>query len=215
MSKPWADDPAASMPLLSAGDPAPTYAENRGAHSPFLVVSDHAGRAIPRRLGRLGLTNAELDQHIAWDIGAAELALRLARDLGACAILQAFSRLVIDCNRAPGHVQSIMAVSDGVPIPGNLGLTAADAEARRVAIHAPYHSCIAEEIEARARSGLPTLLICIHSFTPIWQGAARPWHVGVLHGEPSPVSRALLDLLREEGDLVVGDNQPYVMDGTD
>ena len=203
------------MSFLEPGDPDPVIAVNRGAASPFLLVCDHAGRATPGRLGSLGLPPERFDEHIAWDLGAADLAHRLAETLDACLILQAYSRLVVDCNRTPGGPQSIVAVSDGVEIPGNRGLTPAQTRARIAAIHAPYHQVIGEEIDARAARGLQTLLFCVHSFTPTWAGEPRPWHVGVLHGGKSPICRALLELLGAEPDLVVGDNQPYAMDGTD
>jgi predicted N-formylglutamate amidohydrolase len=170
---------------------------------------------MPSRLGRLGLSDAVFDTHIAWDIGALGFAERLAERLAATLIWQSYSRLVIDCNRAPDHPGAIPEVSDRVVIPGNAGLGAAERLARVAAIHAPYHARIAAEVDARVAAGKPPLMICAHSFTPVMQGDARPWHVGVLHGGHSPASNALLDLLRAEGDLEVGDNKPYAMDGTD
>ena len=186
-----------------------------GAASPFLIVVDHAARATPRALGRLGLAESAFDLHIAYDLGAGALAARLGKRLGATVISQTYSRLVIDCNRAPGAPGSIVEVSDGVAIPANAGLTARDAAARAQAIHAPYHRRIGEELAARAARGWRTVLLCQHSFTPAMAGVARPWHVGVLHLGDSAISAAMLALLRAEGDLVVGDNQPYAMDGTD
>ncbi len=180
-----------------------------------MLVCDHAGRATPRALGRLGLPEAAFDQHIAWDIGALALSLRLADSLDATLIHQAYSRLVIDCNRAPDHPGAIVSVSDGWTIPGNAALSAAEIDARVQAIHAPYHGAIAAVLDARAAARLSTLLVCVHSFTPVMAGQARPWHVGVLHGPNSPACAALLDLLRREAGLVVGDNEPYAMDGTD
>lgn len=203
------------MSLLGPGDPAPVVAENPGSDSPFLFVCDHAGRAVPRRLGRLGLPEAAFDVHIAWDIGALDLARRLSASLGATLIHQTYSRLVIDCNRAPGHPQSIVTVSDGRRIPGNEGLSDSDAEARRASIFAPYHARIAAELDARRARGLTTVLVLAHSFTPVMAGTRRPWHVGVLHLGDSPASTAMLGLLRQEPGLVVGDNEPYAMDGTD
>jgi len=204
-----------SIRLLGADDPAPVGVQNPGAASPFLLVCDHAGRATPLGLGRLGLIDDAFDQHIAWDIGALNLARRLADMLEATLIHQAYSRLVIDCNRAPDHPGAILAVSDGWVIPGNQGLGAAEIAARVSAIHAPYHGAIAAELDARAQARRETLLVCVHSFTPRLAGHARPWHVGVLHGPGSPACEALLNLLRREEGLVVGDNQPYAMDGTD
>lgn len=185
-----------------------------GARWPLLLVCDHAGRAVPRALGRLGLPDDAFERHIAWDIGIAPLARRLGEELVATVIEQAYSRLVIDCNRAPDHPQSIVEVSDGVEIPGNQEIDAADTERRRLAIHAPYHDAIAAELDRRDADGRPTILICLHSFTPVMTGFARPWHVGVLH-MGSPLSQAMLEMLSREPDLIVGDNQPYAMDGSD
>lgn len=206
---------APSIDLLAPDEPAPAVAENSGAASPFLLVCDHAGRLTPRRLGRLGLADAAFEAHIAWDIGALTLARRLSAALGACLIHQRYSRLVIDCNRDPGHHQSIVPISDGWPIPANVAITPAEAAARRRAIFDPYHARIAAEIDARAARGQDTILVLVHSFTPSMGGVARPWQVGVLHLGGSPASSAMLDLLRAEPGLVVGDNEPYAMDGTD
>ena len=210
-----ASDVKSDDALLAASDAAPVVARVFGAGSPFLLVCDHAGRAVPARLQRLGLADAVFDMHVAWDIGALGFAEQLAVRLGSTLISQAYSRLVIDCNRAPDHPGAIPPVSDGVAIPGNAFLDAAQRSARIAEIHAPYHARIAAEVEARIAAGEPPLLICAHSFTPVMRGEVRPWHVGVLHGGASPASETLLELLRAEGDLVVGDNQPYAMDGTD
>lgn len=201
--------------LLGTADPPPFSVERAGADSPFVIVVDHAGRAVPAALGRLGLPGKAFDLHIAYDIGALGLATQLGSAIDACVIAQTFSRLVIDCNRAPGEPGSIVATSDGIAIPGNANLSDAERTARAAAIHSPYHRRIGEVLEARRASRLPSLLICQHSFTPEMGGEARPWHVGVLHLGDSAVSATMLDLLRREGDLIVGDNQPYAMDGTD
>lgn len=206
---------ARSRPLLDADDPAAVVVSKPGAGAPFLLVCDHAGSATPRRLARLGLAEAVFQTHIAVDIGAADLALRMSESLGATLISQTYSRLVIDCNRAIGHPQSIVAVSDGVEIPGNIGLGGGDVEARVDAIHRPYHDRISRELDARGSRGQQTVLVCVHSFTPVMAGVPRPWHVGVLHGSASPISHAMLLRLRAEDGLVVGDNEPYAMDGTD
>jgi len=210
-----ADSRRNSKGLLSRGDPEAVIVNNSGAPSPFLLVGDHAGRAIPRRLGDLGLAPADLPRHIAWDIGVAGLGLSLAAALDACFIRQAYSRLVIDCNRRPESEESIPVVADGTPIPGNASLTAAQRAARVGEIFRPYHERIAAELDARGRAGLPSVLIALHSFTPSLQGVPRPWRFGVLHrGDSAFSTRMLAAMVSEMGDHI-GDNQPYAMDDTD
>ncbi|MDB5477385.1 MAG: N-formylglutamate amidohydrolase [Phenylobacterium sp.] len=190
---------------------------NPGAASPLLLLGDHAGRHIPPELAGLGLPAAELDRHIAWDIGVDALGRRLARALDATFIAQTVSRLVIDCNRDPERPDAICEISDGAPIPGNAGLSAA-ARARRIAeVFTPYHAAIAAELDARAARSRPTVVVALHSFTPAMQGGPpRPWRFGVLHLGRSAFSDAVLARLRAEPDRpCVGDNQPYAMDGTD
>jgi predicted N-formylglutamate amidohydrolase len=204
----------ASTGLLVATDPAPVSVQNAGARSPFLLVCDHAGREIPSRLGDLGLPQAEMERHIAYDIGAAALAERLAVRLEACLIRQTYSRLVIDCNRDPSRSDAIPTRADGTDVPGNLALGAASRQARVDAIHAPYHRAVTAELDARAALGLKTALVLIHSFTPVMDGLVRPWEVGVLH-QRNALSLEALTLLRAEPGLTVGDNEPYAMDAID
>jgi predicted N-formylglutamate amidohydrolase len=208
----------ASTGLRVAGDPAPVIVQNPGADSPFLLVCDHAGRAVPQRLGRLGLPREEFDRHIAWDPGALDLARLLAERLGATLIAQPYSRLVIDCNRDPARADAFVTLADGTPVPANLALDARGRQARIDAIHTPYHRAIADELNARsARGGPPTALILVHSFTPVMRGFERPWEVGVLH-QGNALSLKALDWLRTESGLpahAIGDNQPYAMDDVD
>ncbi len=207
-----APEEGAASRLLSPDDPAPVIVHNSGARAPILLICDHAGRRIPRRLGNLGLPPGELDRHIAWDIGAAGLARRLADGLGAELVLQAYSRLVADCNRDPGEAAVAPEVSDGASIPGNLGLGPKALADRIAEIHAPYHSAISAALDLK---GPRSLVVSVHSFTPVMQGFSRPWHIGVLHSHDSPSSARLLRSLQAQPDLVVGDNQPYAMDGID
>jgi predicted N-formylglutamate amidohydrolase len=202
--------------LLGAADVPPVREENAAGRSPFLLTCDHYGRLIPQALGDLGLPASELTRHIAWDIGIAGVAEQLSRHLDAHLIAQRYSRLVIDCNRPPCVVSSIPLISEATTIPGNEGLTSAAAEARRQSIFDPYHRRIADVIDRRLRDGMPTVLVALHSFTPVYAGVARPWHIGTLYHRDTRLPPVLLRLLRGEGDLVVGDNEPYaVSDETD
>src|SRR6478752_5413481 len=136
--------------------------------------------------------------------------------LGAHLVAQRYSRLVIDCNRPPGAPSSIPVISEATSIPGNEGLAPDAAEARRKAIFDPYHTRIREIIDARLRDGMPTVLVALHSFTLVYAGVARPWHIGALYHRDTRLPPLLLKLLRGEAELVVGDNEPYaVSDETD
>jgi predicted N-formylglutamate amidohydrolase len=177
--------------------------------SPFVIICDHAGKSIPRSLGDLGLPAAELERHIAWDIGAGGVARRLGAELGAHTVWQRYSRLVIDCNRPLDAPDSIARRSENILIPGNQDVGPAAAEERARAIFHPYHDEIRRTLDRRHAAGRLTVLISVHSFTPVFMEVARAWHVGVLYNRDSRVATPLLQALRDEGDLVVGDNQPY------
>jgi predicted N-formylglutamate amidohydrolase len=207
--------PEAAVPrLLAADEPHPVTVEHVRGASPFFLTCDHAGRLIPRRLGKLGLPDSELERHIAWDIGILGVSRRMADALDATLISQIYSRLVIDCNRDFGVPSSICEISELTEVPGNLGLTPNDRSARQTEIFAPYHAEIVRALDARMRSGQLTVLVAMHSFTPVFKGVSRPWHIGVLYNRHPAFSRMLLELLRAEGDLVVGDNEPYFISDT-
>jgi len=199
--------------LLAPDEPGPAIVRPGRADSPLVLVTDHAGNAIPRALGDLGLGIEDRQRHIAWDIGIAGLAEALAERLGAPLVRQRYSRLVIDCNRDPARSDAIPELSDGSAIPGNAGLAGGDREARIAEIHVPYHAAIAEALTVPPN---PPILVALHSFTPAMNGFARPWHAGVLHDlGDKRFSDAVLAGLRERIDAPVGDNEPYAMDGID
>jgi predicted N-formylglutamate amidohydrolase len=202
--------------LLGGEDVPPVFEDNVAGRSPFLLTCDHYGRLIPRMLGDLGVPESELSRHIAWDIGIAGVAEALSRHLGAHLIAQRYSRLVIDCNRPPATASSIPRISEATVIGGNEGLGRGAAELRREAIFDPYHRRIADVIEQRLSDGVPTVLVSLHSFTPVYAGVERPWHIGTLYHRDTRLPALLVKLLRAEADLVVGDNEPYaVSDETD
>ena len=194
--------------FLGPGDPPPVELFNPDAAAPLLFVCDHAGRQVPRRLGRLGLADAAFERHIAWDIGAAQVARRLAMQFGAPLVLSVYSRLVVDPNRRRGDPTAIPEESDGTPVPGNRGLSEADRAVRYAAVHEPYHAAIAARLAAvRQRSAVPAV-VSIHSFTPSFKGFVRPWQIGVLWNRDGRIARPLMDSLAARG-VTVGDNQPY------
>ena len=195
--------------LLGADDPAPYAILQENGAAAALVVCDHASRAIPKSLNRLGLPELATWQHVAWDIGAGELARGLAAMLDAPAVLAGYSRLVVDCNRRPDDPDAFRQVSDGWEIPGNAAL---DDDARRRRLAAcfdPSHDCIAALLAGLERRSPRPLLVSVHTFTPLLNGRQRPWHVGVLWDHDEPSARRLLAGLRRHPEIVVGDNEPY------
>lgn len=208
--------PPDALRLLAPDEVPPVFEDNAQSRSPFFFTCDHYGRLIPRALGDLGVSASERERHIAWDIGIAGVATLLAKELGVHLIAQRYSRLVIDCNRPFSSPGSIPLISEATEIPGNGGLTKEQIAARQQAVFAPYHARIVQALDQRKANGLPTILVSLHSFTPVYAGIARPWHVGTLYHRDGRLPHMLRDLLRKDGDLVVGDNEPYaVSDATD
>jgi predicted N-formylglutamate amidohydrolase len=173
------------------------------------LTADHAGRVIPAALGDLGVSESERQRHIAWDIGIAGVTEHLSELLDATAVFQTYSRLVIDCNRDPSWASAMPAISEYTPIPGNENLSAEAKNARVAEIFTPYHDRIRTLLDARANRR--TVLVAMHSFTPSFKGENRAMQVGMLYNKDPRLARILLDLLRQEPDLTVGDNAPYAI----
>lgn len=172
-------------------------------------ICDHAENRLPSRYGTLGLDPEALDRHIAWDPGAKAVTLSLARRLGAPAVLSRFSRLLIDPNRGRDDPTLVMRLSDRAVIPGNLAIDSAEREERIARFYAPYDDAIGRAIDAALLGGTVPAIVSIHSFTPVWRGRGRPWQAGILWDADPRLAVPLIERLRAEGDLVVGDNEPY------
>ncbi|TLX43304.1 N-formylglutamate amidohydrolase [Xanthobacter autotrophicus] len=200
--------------LLADDEMPPVTVHNAEGASAFLIVADHAGNAFPRSMGRLGISEADRARHIAWDIGIAGVCRTLAERLDATLIQQNYSRLIIDCNRPPAAPSSIPPESEATLIPGNLVLSDEERAARERELFQPYHARIAAELDRRAKVGRPTVLVAMHSFTPVYLGVARPWQVGVLYNHDTRFASATLAALRQDSGLTVGDNEPYSVDDT-
>lgn len=199
----------ASPELLTAADAPPVEHVNAAGKAPVLVTCDHASRRVPKSLRNLGLDAESLKLHIAWDIGAADVSRHLARKLDAPAILAGYSRLVIDCNRDIDDPTAMPAVSDGVSVPGNKDLSPAARAQRVEALFKPYHAAIEAALDGFTARGIHPAVLSIHSFTPVMNGVARPWHIGILWDKDPRMAISMLAALRRETGLVVGDNEPY------
>jgi predicted N-formylglutamate amidohydrolase len=173
--------------------------------SKILLVADHASNAIPPAYQPWGMSEADMARHIAWDIGTAALARSLAAQLQCPAVIAPWSRLLIDLNRDPDHPGLIPSQSDGSLIPRNASISADERSLRLNQFFHPYHTYLAEEIAAHQ----PKLIVSLHSFTPVMNGVARPWHVGLLYNQDDRAARLAIDWFRQKPDLVVGDNEPY------
>ncbi len=175
----------------------------------ILLLCDHASNALPPEYGSLGLPASELARHIGYDIGAAGVTRALAERLGCPAVLSHFSRLLIDPNRGEDDPTLVMRLSDGAIVPGNRHVDAAEVDRRIARFHRPYHRAIEHEIDAALAGGTIPALFSVHSFTPVWRGMPRPWHVGLLWDLDERFTRPLIEALEAPGDLIVGDNEPY------
>ncbi len=189
-----------------------TYAPFRieGAERParWLITCDHASNTVPPFVngGTLGLSGEDMARHIAYDVGADGLASALAEHLNAPAIFAHFSRLVIDPNRGEDDPTLLMKLYDGTIIPGNRHADEAEREMRLDACYRPYHFALAE-LAARRDD---TVIVSVHSFTPQFRGRPpRPWHVGILYAEDERLTRPLITRLKQESDLIIGENEPY------
>jgi predicted N-formylglutamate amidohydrolase len=197
------------MPLLAPDEKPPVEIFNAGGRARLLFVCDHASRAVPRALGDLGVPAPEFDRHIAWDIGAADVATRLAGAFDAKLVMSGYSRLVIDCNRDPQKPAAIPPDSDGTPVPGNRDLDAAARALRIDTLHTPYHAAIAEALASFRRQNIVPVVVSVHSCTPVFAGFERPWHVGVLWNRDPRLAQPLMANLAKDKSVTVGDNEPY------
>jgi predicted N-formylglutamate amidohydrolase len=177
--------------------------------SAVLIVCDHASRYIPVEFGDLGLAGEHLEDHIAWDIGAGELARALARKLGVTAMLAGVSRLVVDCNRHLDDPTAFPETSDGVPVPGNTGLSPTERQRRADTFYWPYHHAIRDLLCGLEPVRPAPAVISIHSFTPELDGVTRRWHLGALWDKDNRISAPFMEYFDRHGGILVGDNEPY------
>lgn len=205
----WRHDPA--RPLLAIDEPPPYGVINPDGTSPYLLLCEHASNRIPQALGDLGLPETERRRHIAWDIGVSALSQQLSRALDASLFMSNYSRLVIDCNRPLGVPSAIPEISETTEIPGNLDLTDAERQQRIDTLFTPYADAVARRLDLLQQQGKRPIIVGIHSFTPVYFGRRRPWHAGILYGEATGFGQVLIDQLKTETALTIGDNEPYTI----
>lgn len=195
------------MTNITAGE---AFEQLPGTHATgLLFLCDHARNTLPEGYGSLGLPPEQFRRHIAYDIGARDLTIGLARRFGAAALLTCYSRLLIDPNRGLEDPTLIMKLSDGAVVPGNADIDAAERELRIQHYWRPYHHAITATLNHLVAEGAAPVIVSIHSFTPLWRGVPRPWHVGLLWDQDDRLVKPMLEALRADPSLVVGDNEPY------
>ncbi|MCO5730336.1 N-formylglutamate amidohydrolase [Rhizobium sp. SSA_523] len=195
--------------LLTEEEGSPVAVENAQGTSEVLLVCEHAGKKLPAALGALGLSDEALSSHIAWDPGALAVSRLMARTLDAMLIHQRYSRLVFDCNRPPGSEGAIRAVSETYEIPGNADLSEAEKAARAELLYHPFQNRIRDEIAHRKQRGQTTVLVTIHSFTPVYFGKPRAVEIGILHDADSRLADGMLAAAAGTSQFAVERNQPY------
>ncbi|MEO9632207.1 MAG: N-formylglutamate amidohydrolase [Paracoccaceae bacterium] len=195
--------------LLGDQDPAPTKLINENSDHPLLLVCEHAGTAIPQALNGLGIAEKDRGKHVCWDIGAEAVTRLVAEALGAPAVIQPYSRLMIDCNRPPDAPDAMPEVNDGVQVPGNRGLSDAERTARVNEIFDPFQAAVTQQMSRVPRR----IILSIHSFTPMMAGKPRPWHIGFLFRHDTETSNHLAGFIAQaQPELTIGMNEPYQID---
>ena len=197
------------MGLLDPKDPPPFNIFNENGAANILFTSDHNGSSIPKKLKNLGVSAHEMRRHVAYDIGINAVSHALAARFNAPLIVSNYSRLVIDCNRYPGAISSIPMISDRTVVPGNENLSSSSAQDREKEIFTAYHSSVSKQIEMMQRNGKGPTLIALHSFTPVMDGEFRPWQIGILWKDDERLARPIIEKLRQDKTLNIGDNKPY------
>lgn len=187
----------------------PFFIEGADRPGRWLITVDHASNFVPAEIngGDLGLDPSDMDRHIAYDIGAQGVSLALGEILDCPVICSRFSRLVIDPNRGEHDPTLVMRLYDGTIIPANRHIDAVEITRRKETYYRPYHAALAD-LAARRDD---TVILAMHSFSPKLNGKSpRPWHIGILHAaQDERLGPILIDRLREEADLCIGDNEPY------
>lgn len=200
--------------LLDIDEPPPYGVINPDGTSPLVLLCEHALPRIPRSLSHLGVPRSERLRHIGWDIGALALARHLSDRLDAPLFHTGYSRLVVDCNRPLDNPSLMPEIAETTSVPGNHGLVPADRAARIDTLFRPFHAAVARRLDLRAERGETTFVIGVHSYTPVFNGMARPWHAGILYAGATGFAQRLLKAMTEP-DLTLGDNQPYRIDADD
>ena len=202
-------DTAGQYPLIGPGDPPPFVTYNDHGKAPVLLVADHASPLFPAGMNQLGLADWVLERHVVWDIGVDKLTQFLADELDAQAVLAGFSRLIVDPNRKPDHASAFVEISDGIAIPGNIGLDDEQKALRLQSFFNPYHDKITERLTHFEKNGIVPAVIAVHTCSPVFDRVVRPWHIGVMWDKDPRIPVPLIKRFKQMDGICIGDNEPY------
>ena len=179
----------------------------------FLILCDHASNYVPPELNNLGLSPDHLTRHIAYDLGAVDVARFIADSLNCPLVEAGFSRLLIDPSRGLDDPTLIMKFSDGIIIPANRGVDRFnDLEPWQSRVHTyykPYHNAISSALARAASQNIAPIILSVHSFTPVWKNQPRPWQAAVLWDKDDRLRNLAIAHMRQYEGLNFGDNVPY------
>ncbi len=189
--------------------PPPFITYNDHGKSPVLLVADHASPFIPAAMNQLGLADWVVERHVAWDIGSDKLACFLADELDAQAVLAGFSRLIVDPNRKLEDPSAFVEISDGIAIPGNIGLNEEQKALRIQSFFKPYHDKITSRLNHFSANGIVPAMIAVHTCSPVFDQIVRPWHIGIMWDTDPRIPVPLMQCLEQMDGICIGDNEPY------
>ncbi len=182
---------------------------NINSASRVLLICDHASNYIPKKYKNLGLKKNDINRHIGWDIGAKSVARKISNKLNSTLITNEYSRLLIDCNRPFKAKDAFIKKSENTIIPGNLNLSKKEKQIRALKYCIPYRNMIEKIIKDKIKNKIIPIIVAIHSFTPIYKGEVRPWHLGLLYRKDKRMTSLALKILAESKLIKTGINEPY------
>lgn len=202
-------DIGVNYPLIGPGDAPPFMTYNDHGESSVVLVADHASPFFPASMNQLGLADWVVERHVACDLGSDKLARFLADELNAQAVLAGFSRLIVDPNRKLEDPTAFPEISDGIAIPGNIGLDDEQKALRVQSFFKPYHDAITKKLDIFEQKGVVPVVISVHTCTPVFDRVVRPWHIGIMWDTDPRIAVPLIDHFNQIEEICIGDNEPY------
>ncbi len=174
----------------------------------FVLVCEHASKFIPDKFDNLGLSVKARESHVAWDPGAFDVAVGLSKILDAPLVTSGISRLIYDCNRPPTAKSSIPERSETFNIKGNTNLNKDEVSERAEKYYFPFRNALSECLGSHSRRVKSSILVTIHTFTPVFHGRERKVDLGIVHDSDNRMADGMLNALAASS-MNIERNQPY------